>query len=95
MVRDAGFEPGTRHRSGTESRSTFSRGKFDLYPHISGRLRQGSRFNDAIGTAQIGLQLAHAQADSSLANEIEKDVDPYRANIPLRDSSLTNAQPAR
>jgi len=53
---------------------------------------ENGRFNDAIETAQRALQLALAQGDFALANKLEKDLDLYRTNSPLRHSGLTNAR---
>ncbi len=53
-------------------------------------LRTG-RFTDAIETAQRALQIATAQDNFALANKLEKDLDLYRTNVPLRDFGLTNA----
>jgi tetratricopeptide (TPR) repeat protein len=47
------------------------------------------RFNDAIETAQRALQLARAQGDFALASKLEKDIDLYRTNSPLRHSGPT------
>ncbi|HEV2045786.1 MAG TPA: tetratricopeptide repeat protein [Chthoniobacterales bacterium] len=54
---------------------------------------ENGRFNDAIETAQRAAQLATAQGEPALANQIEQDVDLYRKHAPLRDLSLTNARP--
>ncbi len=54
---------------------------------------ENGRFNDAIETAQRAAQLAMAQGEPALANQIEQDVDLYRRHAPLRDSSITNTQP--
>ena len=54
---------------------------------------ENGRFNDAIETAQRAAQLATAQGEPALANQIEQDVDLYRRHAPLRDSSITNTQP--
>jgi len=51
---------------------------------------EAHRFNDAIEAALRALQLARAQNDVDLMNDIEKDVDFYRDNTPLRDFNLTN-----
>jgi tetratricopeptide (TPR) repeat protein len=47
------------------------------------------RFNDAIETAQRALQLATAQGDFAVADKLEKDLDLYRTNSPLRHSGPT------
>jgi len=52
---------------------------------------EAGRFTDAIEAAQRALHIAMAQGDSALANQIYQDLGLYRANTPLRDSSLTNA----
>ena len=53
---------------------------------------ENGRFTDAIETAQRALQLATAQGDFGLASKLEKDLDLYRTNSPLRHSGLTNAR---
>ena len=45
---------------------------------------EGGRFNDAINAAQRALQLAAAQRDSALANQLRMDIDLYRVKFPLR-----------
>jgi tetratricopeptide (TPR) repeat protein len=52
---------------------------------------ENGRFTDAIETAQRALQLATAQDNFALASKLEKDLDLYRTNSPLRHSGLTNA----
>jgi len=52
---------------------------------------ENGRFNDAIETAQRALQLATAQDNFALASKLEKDLDLYRTNSPLRHFSPTNA----
>jgi tetratricopeptide (TPR) repeat protein len=52
---------------------------------------ENGRFNDAIETAQRALQLATAQDNFASANKLERDLDLYRTNFPLRDFGLTNA----
>jgi Flp pilus assembly protein TadD len=54
---------------------------------------ENGRFNDAIETAQRAAQVAMAEGEPALANQIEQDIDLYRRHAPLRDSSLTNKQP--
>ncbi len=49
------------------------------------------RFSDATELAQRALSLAREQNDADLAHDVEKDIDLYRANLPLRDSALSNS----
>jgi protein O-mannosyl-transferase len=49
---------------------------------------ESGHFPDAIETAQHAMQLARVQGDVPLGNELEKDLDLYRSNIPLRRSRL-------
>ncbi len=48
------------------------------------------RFSDATEVAARALRLAREQNDADLAHQIEKDIDLYRANLPLRDPALPN-----
>jgi protein O-mannosyl-transferase len=52
---------------------------------------EAGRFNDAFETARRASQLARAQGEPQLADEIAKDVDLYREKSPLRDASLANS----
>src|SRR4029077_20113656 len=52
---------------------------------------ENGRFTDAIETAQRALQRATAQDNFALASKLEKDLDLYRTNAPLRHSGPTNA----
>lgn len=49
---------------------------------------EDGRFNEATETAEHAVQLAHERNDFDLANKIEKDIDRYRDNLPLRDFNL-------
>ncbi len=53
---------------------------------------ENHRFTEATETIQRAAFLARAQHDVDLANEIERDVDLYRANSSLRDFSLIEAR---
>ena len=48
-------------------------------------------FADAIATTQIAIQFAQQQGQIDFVHELENDIDGYRRNRPLRDSSLSNA----
>ena len=50
---------------------------------------EGQQFSKAIDVAQRGWELASAQGDSVLANELERNIALYRANSPLRDTGQT------
>jgi tetratricopeptide (TPR) repeat protein len=49
---------------------------------------ENGRFNEATEAAEHAVQLAHERNDFDLANKIEKDIDRYRDNLPLRDFNL-------
>src|SRR6266700_611062 len=55
---------------------------------------ESGRFSEAIDTAQRGWELASAQGNSALANELERNIALYRANSPLRDLRQTETKPS-
>jgi protein O-mannosyl-transferase len=55
---------------------------------------ESGRFSEAIDTAQRGWELASAQGNSALANELERNSALYRANSPLRDLRQTETKPS-
>ena len=52
------------------------------------------RFSEAIETAQQALQLAIAQGNSALVEDLQLNIANYRQNLPLRDPGLANHTPA-
>jgi protein O-mannosyl-transferase len=52
---------------------------------------ESGRFDNAIDAAQRALQLAIAQGNSTLASDLQMDIDLYRTNLPFRNLDLTNA----
>ena len=54
---------------------------------------ENGRFNEALQTAQRALEFATAQKNFVLADKLHKDVDLYRANLPLHPVSPPNAPP--
>ncbi|HSY42608.1 MAG TPA: tetratricopeptide repeat protein [Candidatus Acidoferrum sp.] len=53
------------------------------------------QFSDALTTAQQGLQLATNRGDSSTAAELQAEIGLCQANLPIRDTSLTNTAPMK
>jgi tetratricopeptide (TPR) repeat protein len=49
---------------------------------------EAGRFPDAIKVVQRALELAQERHDADLAHDIEKDIEVYRTNSPLRDPTL-------
>ena len=87
---DASYRNGTRAVELANRANNLSQAINPIFTRtLAAAYAEASRFDDAIRTAQVAGQLALNQGDSVLANETEKDVDLYRANSPLRDSSLT------
>jgi hypothetical protein len=48
---------------------------------------EDKRFDEAIATAQEAKMRAQSEAQQALADELEMQIDLYRRNIPLRDTS--------
>ncbi|MEY2480847.1 MAG: protein O-mannosyl-transferase [Verrucomicrobiota bacterium] len=48
---------------------------------------EDKRFDEAIATAQEAKMRAQSEAQQALAHELEMQIDLYRRNIPLRDTS--------
>lgn len=51
------------------------------------------RFSEAIDTAQDALDLAVVEGNSALAADLQRNIDNYKMNTPLRDPSLANPHP--
>jgi len=54
---------------------------------------EAGRFPEAVTTAQRALQLATAQTNSELANDLEMQIRLYQAGSPFRDTSLADINP--
>ncbi len=52
------------------------------------------RFSEAIETAQQALQLAIAQGNSALTEDLQLNIANYRQDLPLRDPGAANKTPA-
>lgn len=53
------------------------------------------QFSEAVKNAQRAMELATAQNDMALVKILQTQIGLYRANLPFRDPSLTNAPPAQ
>jgi len=51
------------------------------------------RFSEAIAIAQEALDLAVSEGNSALAADLQRNIDNYKKNTPLRDPSLANPHP--
>ena len=56
---------------------------------------ESGRFSEAIETAQQALQLAIAQGNTALTEDLQLNIANYRRNLPLRDPGAWNKPPAR
>jgi tetratricopeptide (TPR) repeat protein len=63
-----------------------------VFRTLAAAYAESGRFSEAIDTAQRGWELATAQGNSTLADELERNVALYRANSPLRD--IPQAEPS-
>ena len=89
---DASLRDGTKAVELAQQADQLSGGKNPIFIRtLAAAYAESGQFNDAIETARRALELAMAQGESDLANQIEQDVDLYRRHAPLRDLSLTNA----
>jgi Flp pilus assembly protein TadD len=64
-----------------------------IFRTLAAAYAESGRFSEAIDTAQRGWELASAQGNSTLANELETNIALYRANSPLRDIPETEPSP--
>jgi tetratricopeptide (TPR) repeat protein len=55
---------------------------------------QSGRFSEAIETAQQALQLAIAQGNTALTEDLQLNIASYRRNLPLRDPGAWSKTPA-
>jgi protein O-mannosyl-transferase len=89
---DASLRNGAKAIELAEKADQLSGGKNPTFMRtLAAAYAENGRFNDAIETAQRALQLATAQDNFALASKLEKDLDLYRTNSPLRQFSPTNA----
>jgi hypothetical protein len=56
-----------------------------IFRTLAAAYAENSRFQEAIDTAQSGLDLATAQGNTALAEMFETDLALYRTNAPLRE----------
>jgi tetratricopeptide (TPR) repeat protein len=56
---------------------------------------ESGKFSDAIDIAHRALQLAVAQGNAPLAQDLQLNIANYRQNLPLRDPGLISASPPR
>ena len=56
---------------------------------------ESGHFSEAIDIAQQAFQLAVAQGNSALAQDLQLNIANYRMELPLRDSGLITAGPSR
>ena len=89
---DASLRNGARAIELTQKADQLAGGQNPIFIRtLAAAYAENGRFNNAIETAQRALQLATAQGDFALASKLEKDLDLYRTNFPLRHFSPTNA----
>jgi tetratricopeptide (TPR) repeat protein len=90
---DASLRNGAKAIELAEKADRLSGGKNPIFIRtLAAAYAENGRFTDAIETAQRALQLTTAQDNFALANKLEKDLDLYRTNVPLRDFGLTNVR---
>jgi len=88
---DASFRDGPRAVELARQAVQLSEGKNSIFLRtLAAAYAEAGRFNDAIEAANRGLQLANAQRDTVLANELHQDIDLYGMNFPLREHSPGN-----
>ena len=58
-----------------------------MYRLLAAAYAENDQFDKAVDTAQRGLDLAAKQGNYAAANALESNIDLYRKNLPLRDSS--------
>ena len=58
-----------------------------IYRLLAAAYAENHQFDKAIETAQRGSELAMKQGNYAAANALESNIDLYRRNIPLRDTS--------
>jgi tetratricopeptide (TPR) repeat protein len=58
-----------------------------IYRLLAAAYAENDQFDKAIETAQRGSELAIKQGNYAAANTLESNIDLYRRNLPLRDTS--------
>jgi tetratricopeptide (TPR) repeat protein len=53
---------------------------------------ESGRYSEAINTGQEALELAREQGNSALASDLQRNIEIYKTNTPLRDPSLAHEQ---
>jgi len=66
-----------------------------IFRTLAAAYAESGEFSKAIDTAQQGIELANSQGNSSLATELQGNIELYQQQRPLRDPSLTygNSEP--
>ena len=64
-----------------------------IFRTLAAAYAESGEFSKAIETAQQGVELANSHGNSSLATELQGNIALYREQRPLRDPSLTHANP--
>jgi tetratricopeptide (TPR) repeat protein len=65
----------------------------DIVNTLSAAYANAGQFPEAITTAQQALQQDANKGDNATVNQLQTEIELYRGNLPLRDSSLTNSSP--
>jgi Tfp pilus assembly protein PilF len=63
-----------------------------IFRTLAAAYAESGRFSEAIEAAQRGRELATAQGNSALANDLERNMALYRANSPLRNIRQTETK---
>jgi tetratricopeptide (TPR) repeat protein len=88
---DASFRNGPRAIELARAAVSFTREKVPAFVRtLAAACAEKGRFPQATEIAQHAHDLALRQNDRDLAAEIENDLDLYRKNMPIRDSTLTD-----
>ena len=88
---DVSFRNGPRGVELAQQAVRFSGGKNPSFIRtLAAAYAETGQFNNAIETVSRALQLAKAQHNTALANELQQDVNLYRMRFPLRNHDLTN-----
>jgi superkiller protein 3 len=65
-----------------------------VFRTLAAAYAESGRFSEAIDTAQRGWELATSQGNSTLADELERNIALYRTDSPLRDILQTETKPS-
>ena len=92
---DASLRNGAEAMELAQKADKYSGGKNPIVIRsLAAAYAEAGRFDDAIKTIERALEVADSIGEHRLANTLERDVELYRANVPLRDFNLTNVQPS-